>query len=279
MHKLSCVLACLVIGCLATLVGCSKASKTATEAAGSPQANASALTEVASPTPTASEAGAASAAPGASGSPTINVTYTDINGSFAQQAIVDEAKLGAFDSASGQFKPNDPITRGEYAKWLVMLNNIYFNDDPTRQFRLPQSPETTFVDVPQSNQYWKYIQALSDAGYVVGVDATHFAPDRLLTRQEMVAIKYQVDTGYKKTPDPSDNATDLPEFVDANQVSKLYITMIIDDLHDGGTHNIARIWGKTVYLHPTQSLTRAEAAASLSDIADRNVTDVVTSSQ
>ena len=258
----------LLIGCVAALIACSKTAQTSTESTTAPEAAASA-------TAAASESAAPSQAPTSSASPVATVSYTDINGIFAQKAITDEAKLGAFESTNSQFKPNDPLSRGEYVKWLVTLNNVYFGDAPTSQFRLPEAPEQTFTDVPQSSPDWKYVQALSDAGFVVGVDATHFAPDRLITRQEMVAIKYQVDVGHKATPDPGDTPALLSDYVDRNQVSKLYITAIHSDLYDGGTGNIQRIWGKTVYLHPTQVLTRGEAAISLDNIAGRHASDAV----
>jgi len=213
--------------------------------------------------------------PASSASPAASAAFTDINGIFAQQAIEDEATFGAFGPTGGQFRPNDPISRGQYAQWLVSLNNAYFADSPGSQLRMPETAEEAFVDVPQSSPYWKYVQALVDAGFAVGVDAHHFAADRSITRQEMVAIEHQVDTGQKVTPDQSDTVSELGEYVDAKQVSPLYITAILGDLHDGGTSIIARVWGKTVYLHPTNPVTRAEAAVALSDIAERKASSYV----
>jgi S-layer homology domain len=273
---------------IAALTACSHGAQSAGSTP-SPSAEASAAgtlapspatgTEAPSPAASASEAAVQSQSPTASGSPAITVAYTDVNGIFAEQAIRDEAKLGVFDSTTGEFKPNEPITRGEFVKWLVTLNNIYFSDDSSKQFRMPETAEVSFEDVPQSSPYWKYVQALVDAGFVIGVDPKHFAPDRLLTRQEMVAIKFQVDVGTKATPNPADTAASLSEFVDKDQVSKLYITAILGDLHDGGTGNIDRVWGKTVYLHPTRPVTRSEAAVSLFDIAGRKASDASVGAQ
>lgn len=269
-------LVCLFI---AALMGCSRPIKSENNAASPSAATSPAASEEASPETSSSEAAAAPQSPAASGSPGLAVSYTDINGIFAEPAIRDEATFGVFGPANGEFKPNDTLSRGEFVEWLVTLNNQYFSDDATKQFRMPETAETTFVDVPQSNTYWKYVQALVDAGFVIGVDPTHFAPDRPITRQEMVAIKYQVDVGAKATPDPSQSASSLAQFVDKDQVSKLYITAIDRDLYDGGTANIQRIWGKTLYLHPTKAVTRGEAAVSLSDIAGRKASEVTPSPQ
>jgi hypothetical protein len=264
MHVLFRAQVYLLVGCVAAFAACSKPSQSSGQSAASPQAIASA-TET--PSATASTA-AATPSPTPSGTPALpTVAYTDINGIFAQQAITNEAELGAFGTPAGQFNPNGRISRGQYVEWLVTLNNIYFSEDASKQFRYPETAEQTFVDVPQSNPYWKYVQALVDAGFIVGVDATHFAPERPITRQEMVAIKFQVDIGQKATPDPSIHYTNLSAYVDAKQVNKLYLTAVDDDIYDGGSHNIQRIWGKTVYLHPRKDLTRAEAALSLDSIA------------
>jgi hypothetical protein len=266
MRYLSYLLAGVSIAFL--LTACSRGAQSSANA--SPAAGGT-VEAAASPMPSA--AATEQGSPAASASPGASVAFSDINGIFAEQAIADEAKLGAFGSTSGQFRPNDPLSRGEFVQWLVTLNNAYFADSTGSQLRMPETAEVTFDDVPQSSPYWKYVQALVDAGFVVGVDPQHFAPDRPITRQEMVAIKYQVDVGRKATPDPSDNASKLSDYVDAKEVSPLYITAILLDLHDGGTGDIERVWGKTVYLHPTTPLTRAEAAVALSDIAGRKASD------
>lgn len=276
MHLSSKFVACALIGFL--LTACSKSTKTTSPPAESPRVMASATaTEAASPSATSAEATAAMAptptAPAASGSPTITVAFTDIKGVFAEQAIRDEASLGVFGTTSGNFEPNKPISRGEYVKWLVTAYNIYYKDDPRSQLRMPETVEMTFVDVPSTSPYWKYVQALTDAGFAVGVDAKHFAPDRLINRQEMVAIKTQVDHGSKIVANPNDKATD--QFVDRDSIDKLYRTIVNADMFDGSTHNFSRVWGKTNYFHPQKPVTRGEAAVSLSEIAGRTAARVV----
>lgn len=272
MHLFSKMLACALIGSL--IIACSKSSQTSSQSAqsGASPAASPAASAAASTAATAAMSPAATAtsapSPAASGSPTA-IAYTDINGILAEKAIENEAALGVFESTNGAFNPNAPVSRGEFVEWLVFLTNAYNKDNLSAQIRLPAAAEATFTDVPQSSPYWKYVQALTDAGFTVGVDATHFAPDRPINRQEMIAIKSQVDAGHKFPPNPDDKAQTLVDhgFVDGNQVNKNYVTVILADLYDGGGGNFQRIWGKTVYLHPTQPVTRAEAALALSEIA------------
>ena len=255
-----------VAGC-SILVACSNSGGSSSQS--SPQPTATAAAAASPSTATASPAT----------SPTISVSFTDIAGTYGEQDIRDEAQLGVFPTTTGAFRPNDPISRGDYVQWLVTANNLYFADDSTSQLRFPSTNEDTFLDVTPSSPYWKYVQALVDAGFVIGVDATHFAPDRPITRQEMVAIKYQVDAGQKATPDPNLTAQQISELSDADQVAPIYVTAVYDDLNLNIAHNIGRIWGKTAYFHPTRQLTRAEAAISLAEIGDKQVTDVLQSGQ
>ena len=277
MHLISKMLACALVGSL--VIACSKSSQTSSQStqsgaspAASPAATAAgspAATGGASPLAVATQAAATSAASPAAAATSVTVAYSDISGILAEKDIENEAALGVFGSSNGTFNPNAPTSRGEFVKWLVALTNAYNKDNLSAQIRLPQTAEATFVDVPASSPYWKYVQALTDAGFTVGVDATHFAPDRPINRQEMIAIKSQVDAGHKFPQNPDDKAQTLVDhgFVDGSQVNKNYVTVILADLYDGGGGNFQRIWGKTVYLHPTQPVTRAEAALALSEIA------------
>ncbi|HLI95655.1 MAG TPA: S-layer homology domain-containing protein [Candidatus Baltobacteraceae bacterium] len=275
MHLPSKILLFALIGLF--VVACAKTAQTSSQSAASPAASPTSTTSAmaaASPVATASgPVATAAASPAASGSAAVTVAYTDINGIVAEKAIQNEAALGVFESTTGAFNPNAQISRGEFVKWLVILNNDYYKDNLSNQLRLPETAEATFDDVPQTSPYWKYVQALTDAGFTVGVDAKHFAPDRAINRQEMIAIKSQVDAGHKFTPNPEDTTKTLTDhgFVDGNQVNKNYVTVMLADIYDGGGGNFERVWGKTVYLHPAQPVTRAEAALTLSEIAGTSV--------
>ena len=272
MHLTFRLIACAFIIVLSS--ACSKQSTSTAQATASPSESpaiaatgaaplAAATQTVAAPAATESPSAAptAEAATAATASAAATVAFADIKGTFAEQAIRKEAALGVFGTTSGNFEPNKPLSRGLYVQWLVTAYNTYYKDRPSSQMRLPETAETTFVDVSSTSPYWKYVQALTDAGFAVGVDAKHFAPDRLITRQEMVAIKTQVDHGSKIVVNVNAKATD--QFVDRDSIDKLYRTIVNADMYDGSSHNFSRVWGKTNYFHPEKPLTRSEAAVSL----------------
>ena len=80
---------------------------------------------------------------------------------------------------STHFAPERPITRGEFAVMLWRMAGYPFG-----------SPLHPFVDVvaPWQQEAIRWAKAL---GITTGIDATHFAPDRLITRQEMVVMLYR----------------------------------------------------------------------------------------
>src|SRR5579872_2053700 len=124
--------------------GCTKSSDstTYTEQSAAPGASAEAPASVETSSPaTVSQA---SAGPSA-----LAVSFTDIAGYDGEQDIKDVAALGILDSTSGAFRPNDPVTRADFARWLVKAQNTI--PEAGYQIRLAQSGPATFVDVPVSH--------------------------------------------------------------------------------------------------------------------------------
>lgn len=252
---------------LFALEACAGGNGTSTQSA-SPQPSPSvSATVVVGASPTM--AGTALPSPGPSVA-TKAVALTDIKGDFGQQAIEDEAKLGILNTTSGKFRPNDPITRAQFVRWLVTANNMYFKDTPGKQIRLAKTGPAQFADVPVSNPRFPQIQGLANAGYVIGVDSKHFAPDRPITREEMIAIKAAVDEGGAIKEDVGMAEFDLKRFSDAAQINKRYASAIDEDYSVRTTQNIARIWGSIKALMPRKPVTRSEAAIAIWEIGDRS---------
>ncbi|HEX5275272.1 MAG TPA: S-layer homology domain-containing protein [Candidatus Rubrimentiphilum sp.] len=212
-------------------------------------------------------------------SPTAAVRYTDIGGIFAENAIKQEAALGAFGkNTGGKFNPYGTVRRAEYVRWLVTLNNVYYSNQPDKQIRLAEAnSDQTFVDVPKSNPDFKYIQGMANSGFLVGIDKNHFAPDRSLTREEMIAILISRDAnsaGLPKAGPPSgwnynNDYTHSVDFTDRDKISKPYWGAF--QLNNGGGGDYAedevkRIYGNTKIFYPQKPVTRAEAALALQKI-------------
>jgi S-layer homology domain len=249
---------------VATLAACSGQSSASSNSGATPAAEAT-IAIASSATPSASVVAAATAA-ASPGVAVKTVSFSDINGIFAEQAIRDLAALGVFETTSGAFGPSKTISRALFVRWLIKADNA-FNKDPAHQIRLAEDKVATFVDVPASRPDFKYVQGLANSGYVIGIDAKHFQPDRPITREEMVAIKAQVDEGGTITPV---DVMFISGFGDAKSVNKRYTGAIHEDSSVRTSHNIGRVYGNIKMLQPQKPVTRAEAAIALSVIADKS---------
>ena len=236
---------------LLSLAGCSRPQQQAQSAASPASSPAAPLA-------------AQTASAGPASTPGVTVAFTDIGGTFAEQSIKDEAALGVFDQTSGAFNPNAPISRADFVRWLVKADDAYFASDPQHQIRLAEGTTATFVDVPPSDPNYKYIQALANAGYVIGKNATHFVPSQPITREEMIAIKAQVDEGSTIASDPG--LVQFLPFSDKSTINPQFLGAVHEDFSVRTTQNIGRVWGSIKVFHPRQAVTRSEAAIAIWEI-------------
>lgn len=265
-----------------TTTGASPAATAAASPAASAAATAAAVATTAPATP------AAVATATGTPNPTAAARYTDIGGIFAENAIKQEAVLGAFgNNTSGKFNPYGTVPRAEYVRWLVLLNNRYYATQPDKQIRLAEAnSDQTFVDVPKSNPDFKYIQGMANSGFLVGIDKNHFAPNRALTREEMIAILMSRDAnsgGLPKAGPPStwnynNDYTHSVDFTDRDKISKPYWGAF--QLNNGWGNSYAeqevkRIYGNTKIFYPQKPVTRAEAAVALQTIDQRTSAGVL----
>ncbi len=244
---------CLV----ASLVACSGNQQQQSSATSSPTATSAATAASAAPM------AAATSTPTA-GPSVFAVSFTDINGVYGQQAIVDLGQLGVLDSTSGAFRPSVPITRAQYVRWLVKADNVYFKNDPAHQIRLAQGGPATFKDMPPNNPDFAYIQGLANSGFVIGLDATHFRPNQSLTREQMIGIKASVDEG--SNIGEEDEHLFRTRFTDGAQISPHFVTAVAEEYSVRTTQDVSRIWGMIRVFRPTALVTRSEAAIGISEI-------------
>lgn len=211
--------------------------------------------------------------PQASPNPLSPITFTDLDQAPAtlQPALRDLAELGILTEASGnseEFNPNQPMTRGTYARWLVTAHNRFYADRPARQIRLGTANDPPlFSDVPSSNPNFPYIQGLAAAGYLpsslTGNTTRLFRPDAPLTRETLLQWKVPLDIQRNLTTTSIDRIEQTWGFKDSNRISPEALSATAADFQNGDLSNIRRIFGATLLLQPQKPVTRAEAAASL----------------
>ena len=90
------------------------------------------------------------------------------------------AQCAAANAAFPCYLPNRPITRAELTRLVV----------GAAHYILINPPNPDFVDVPTDNFAYQYIETAYSKGVVHGIDATHFAPNRNIRRDEMAQIIY-----------------------------------------------------------------------------------------
>ena len=151
-------------------------------------------------------------------------------------------------TSSARFEPNGPMTRAMLVTVLYRMVGAPSVDDLTMPF----------VDVPSGSSVWYHDPVLwaYDTGVVEGVSDTEFAPDRLITREQMVTIfwRYANYAGY----DTSEMAS-LWGYADAARVSpyaqSAFAWAVSAGIINGVEENGAAL------LDPKGNATRAQAAA------------------
>lgn len=225
-------------------------------------------------TPSTPTAATPSAPIVASSSP---LNFSDLNQAPEElrRYVEDLAQLGVLPLATGNsgaetaFKPNQAITRREYARWLVTTNNRFFSDRPAHKIRLGvTTSQSAFQDVPRTDPDFAVIQGLAEAGIVpssLAGDATvvTFRPDAPLTREDLLLWKIPLDTRQVLPNATVDAVKQAWGFQDASRIDPKALRAVLADYQNGDLSNIRRAFGFTTLFQPKKAVTRAEAAATL----------------
>ncbi len=168
-----------------------------------------------------------------------------------------------------EFRPNQAITRREYARWLLATNNRFYADQRTRTIRPGVTSSTpVFQDVKVSDPDFGAIQGLAEAGIIPSPltgssTALTFRPDAPLTRKDLLLWKVPLDT---RQPLPQATAAAVEQawgFQDANKIEPRALQAVLADYQNGDFANIRRAFSYTTLFQPDKAATRAEAAAVL----------------
>ena len=172
-------------------------------------------------------------------------------------------------AATNQLEPNKILSRREYARWLVTVNNQLHISSPSQQIRLASpNAQPAFQDVPQTDRDFPIIQGLAEAGLIpspLSGDSTTvlFRPDAPLTREQMMLWKVPLDIR-RALPNASIDAVKQTwGFQDAARIEPKALRAVLADFQNGDQSNIRRVFGYTTLFQPQKPVTRAEAAAAL----------------
>jgi uncharacterized lipoprotein YddW (UPF0748 family) len=129
-------------------------------------------------------------------------TFSDIQNHWARSFIEPLLRRGVVTGQNGVFRPDNSITRAEYA---AIITKAFINVPKRRQY-IP------FVDVPTSFWAATAIQTAFETGFLNGFPDNRFRPDNRITRLEvLISLVAGLDIASKIRPDLLNN---LPQIYD-----------------------------------------------------------------
>ncbi|WP_239618985.1 S-layer homology domain-containing protein [Cohnella mopanensis] len=161
---------------------------------------------------------------------------SDSQGHWAQKAIERWNESGVVSGYGGQFRPNDHVTRAEFA---MMINNI---------MKYIEKGSNPFTDVNSSKWYSESIIKLGTAGVLSG-EGGKALPDQNITRQE-AAVLISKAFGIPDSPSNS-SATNFKDNKDIAAWAKQAVAALVSKKVIQGSPDGA--------FNPLAPLTRAEA--------------------
>ncbi len=180
-----------------------------------------------------------------------NVSYAarfrDTSGHWGEYYIDRAASLGITNGyTDGTFRPNAPVTRAEFAG---MVNRTLGNTGTT---------SISYPDVTFSNWYYYDVAKAVAATYVAGYTDGYFRPNDYISRQEVAVMieRFVPTAGYEAS---------LRSYPDSYSVASWANNAFSKVCNKGylGPYKNDNM------LHPTDPVTRAQAAKILCDIKDK----------
>ena len=158
------------------------------------------------------------------------------------QALADRGVIRGF--ADGSFRPDDPITRAQFA---VLVGQAFDRPTVRRAIR--------FRDVP--TRYWaaSAIQAAQREGFLSGYPGGDFRPDQPMPRAQ---VSVALASGLQFTPDGT-NITVTGGLCDYNSIP----SYADDGVAAATFRNLTVKYPNIDFLNPNRASTRAEVAASI----------------
>lgn len=164
---------------------------------------------------------------------------------------------------------NQGITRKQFARWLLEVNNKIYANQPGKQVRLaPATANPAFSDVSSNHPDFAVIQGLAEAGIIPSTlsgdtSATTFRPDAIVTREQLLVWKVPLDIRSNLPSASVDAIKESWGFQDAGKIDPNALRAVYADYQNGDRSNIRRAFGYTTLFQPKKEVTRAEAAAAL----------------
>lgn len=197
-----------------------------------------------------------------------NYNLKGIKGHWGEQALRQAFALEYMDEWKDNTTPNSGVTRGEFAKIIALALKIDMDNDTKNNnvtTSSTQQAQTVYKDVPETNEYYKYIMALTENGVVKGTGNSRFQPNAIISRAEAVTMIITALGFEDKAPEPlplinfNDNA-DIPKWAE----KYIYMANKIGLINGDEYGNVM----------PNKALTKAEIATITNNMVKYIIEDL-----
>jgi hypothetical protein len=181
------------------------------------------------------------------------VSFRDVssNAWYSKSVSFVAARGITTGSGEGTYNPNAKLTRGQF---LVMLMRAY-------GISADENSKDNFSDA--GNKYYTgYLAAAKSLAITAGIGNNRFAPDKEITRQEMVTLSYNILDQLGELPTTETEKT-LTSYSDSNEIAswaKNAMTLFV---------GMGTISGSDGEINPTDTTTRAEMAQVLCNLMSK----------
>lgn len=173
--------------------------------------------------------------------------FSDTQGHWAQSCIQSLAQRNIINGyPNGEFRPNAPVTRAEYATMVV---NAFPNATRNRNAR-------SFTDVRSNFWAANAIRTASQTGFLTGYPSGEFRPSQQIPRTQVLV---SLNNGLGYTPTGSINATLGNTYADASAIPSYARGAIASATQ----RQLVVNYPDVRYLNPNSRATRAEVASFL----------------
>lgn len=183
-----------------------------------------------------------------------NSGFQDLQGAEWAEGYIEYMNYAGImtGDGNGSFRPNESITREEFAKALLTALKITGDDAAAKPM--------TFSDVTADDWYYKTVEIACQTGIVNGIDETAFGVGLPITRQDAATMvtraRYAAKLAFKRM-------ADIVEFADTEEIAG-YARSAVTELQQAGVLS----GYEDGSFKPQNSITRAETAKLLYGMLD-----------
>ncbi len=106
---------------------------------------------------------------------------TDLANHPAQPAITQLLEKGVFTiGKDGTFKPDEPITRGEFIQWMYAFDS--------KGIKQHKPDAQSFSDLPSEHPLYPLVEGLKTSGVIIGFPDGTIKAEKALTREELALL-------------------------------------------------------------------------------------------